>query len=892
MAYDRFMIAPINGGLQTDLLPWQIMDDSFSKMENAYIYRGRVRKKPGTRYMNNQVPVGLQQLYSRLRITVTTVTSSAASGRVPGVKFNVGQQFSIGTQIYTVQATGTPVTMLCTSPSIIIGTTDNTGAASGTVPGSLGAIGQTFIIGSQLFTVTLISGALTTSGPGSGTFDTTTGAFTFTGADPLTTIDWYSNPVGTYNTSTGAFSFINVGLANATPVYWYPADPVTGFALYQTSTSTADPTYAFDTQFSYQFNPAGSGGWDILGALPTPIGTTDGAGNASGTFPALSPFAIIGQTFRIGTQVFVITATSGALTTTGSGTGTYNTGTGAYTFTGAAASTPIYYYGGLWTGTDNQLFWTVTWQGETPANRYLFVTNNKPADGIQYYNGSSWLTLAPVVDKDNDYLQTALMLVVFKNHLIAFSPTISAGGGTTYTNMAMWAAFGDPTAAGAWNNSLPGKGNNLVAPTMEQIQSCEFVKDRLVVYFERSTYEFAYTGNYANPFQWNLLNTELGTESTFSTVPFDKQCLTVGNVGIHACNAQNVQRIDNKIPYSVWDIRSGSNQVERVYGIRDYYAEQVYWTFPNTDADKNSQTYPNKILAYNYITGSWAEFDDSITAFGYFYESSFSAITWNSTSITWDNSEVTWDGGTGQALNQVIIAGNQEGFTFIVDVDYNNQDPVLQITNLTLVSGNTTVTCINHNFNVGDFVYLNNLYGLSGPFKSFYEIIDIPTANTLIIMAPDVYASLMTDTYLGGGTLARVPAIDIYTKQFNFYIKDDRNASIARVDFLVNRTGAGQISVDYLTSTSPNGTVANAQATGALLGNSILTTYPYDATLYPYEKYQDRLWHPIFPVAEGNAVQIRLYFSNDQLADGNNFFADFQLHALCFYTTKTSSRAQ
>ena len=43
--------------------------------------------------------------------------------------------------------------------------------------------------------------------------------------------------------------------------------------------------------------------------------------------------------------------------------------------------------------------------------------------------------------------------------------------------------------------------------TDEQIISCEFIKDRLIVFFERSTWELAYTGNEVLPFIWQKINT-------------------------------------------------------------------------------------------------------------------------------------------------------------------------------------------------------------------------------------------------------------------------------------------------------------------------------------------------------------------------------------------------
>lgn len=40
MAFDRFLIAPMQSGLQTNLRPWLIQDDAFSQLNNAYLFRG------------------------------------------------------------------------------------------------------------------------------------------------------------------------------------------------------------------------------------------------------------------------------------------------------------------------------------------------------------------------------------------------------------------------------------------------------------------------------------------------------------------------------------------------------------------------------------------------------------------------------------------------------------------------------------------------------------------------------------------------------------------------------------------------------------------------------------------------------------------------------------
>jgi hypothetical protein len=834
MPYDKFYIGSFNSGLQTDVKPFRILNNSFERLLNVYQYRDRIRKRFGTRYMNSGVATNVAQLFSRARMTVGIITTNASSGMVPGSIFQIGQLFSIGTNIFTVYQAGTPADML-------------------------------------------IDGTATTA---------------------------------TYDTTDGSFSFTGVIVEDNTPIYWYPADPIMGLPIYETADSVSDPTYAFDTQFSYQFNPSNSGGWDILGPLPpalgsgqwtgtnsdffwatnwqgddasvrnlfvtndvpptfrsgksttdgiqywnnsvwtnlnpalsaTDVGTTNGSGNITVTVAAA--YRALGQQFIIGQQGFIANLTSGALITYGLGAamGTYNTTTGVLVITGATINTIVY-----------------------------------AADTT---------------------LQTALIVETFKNYLVAFSPTINIGTTVAptlvqYKNQAIWAAFGDPTAPGAWRQDMPGLGNSANCSTMQDITSAEFLKDRLDIEFERSTYEFAWTGNYADPFVFQKLNTELGTESTFSTIPFDQEFLSVGNVGIHKCNGVNVERIDNAIPFSVWNIRTGQNQVDRVYGIRDFFAEQAYWTFPNNNADENNMTFPNTILCYNYLTQAWAIFDESITVFGHFYEAAQSAVTWSSNDITWSDDVITWGSGDTQDLNQVVLAGNQEGFIFIVDINKPDQDALLQITNIVVdMSGNTVITCVNHNINPNDCVFLQNLNGLTGPFLGIYIVNMVVDSNTFMVIAPDIRSVIMSgQIYIGGGTIARVPRMDMLTKQFNFYLEQDRNASVARIDFLVDTTTFGEMNIDYRVNTSVQGLVQGSKLTGTLLGNSVLTTSPYDPALYPYEQFQEQLLHPIYPIAEGAFIQLHIYQNDVQLANSNIVNQDFQMHSMCFYVTPTG-RAQ
>lgn len=739
MPLDKFFIAPYDAesGLQTDVKPWLIPDSAFSNLLNAYVFRGRVRKRFGSTWLGDK-------LKTRLRIVVdTTDGGGASSGIVPAAAGAIGQMFSIGDNIFTVNALGTPANLL-------------------------------------------VNGTASTA---------------------------------TFNTSTGAFVF--TGVPSTTNVYWYPALPVMGLTTYEQGTINDEITIAFDTKYAYRY----VGGWERLA----------------------------GET------------TAGAAT---------------------------------WTGSNSEFFWATTWTGAMGAEKIFFVTNFNESEPnfMRQFNGTVWDNFRPAINATPDYLWCARILVVFKNRLLAFNTweAAAAGPAINYQNRCRYSQIGSPLAADAWRQDIAGRGNAIDAPTTEAIITVEFIKDQLVVFFERSSWALVYTGNQAYPFTWQQINTELGAEATFSVVPFDKVALGIGNVGIHACNGANVERIDNKIPQFVFDIHNDSDGPARVAGIRDYYVEMIYWTLPDTDTNADFP-FPNRVLVYNYKTGTWAINNDSITALGYFQP--VVGVTWSSDLIGWTDS-VAWGSGSLQSKFRQVIAGNQEGYTFILNADVPTNAAVLQITDIT-TTPITTLTIINHNLRLLEYIYISECAysdASDGLNNQIFQIIGVPDNNTVELSNPASF----TGTYVGGGVVARVSVINITTKQYNFYAQQGRDAYVERINFMVDRTSVGQMTVDFFASSNLTSLLqaGGAGGTNSIVGTCILETSPY--TTVPFEADADRLWHPVYFSAEGEVVSFQISMSDTQIKtviEENNSFTgpalvDFQLHAMIIYAMPTSTRLQ
>ncbi len=783
MAYDRFLIAPIKTGLQTDLKPWLIANDAYQQLNNAYVFRGRVRKRFGGRYSGTGWTDPLMEpLFSRLRVNIGTTNGSGNFG-----------------------------------PAIF--------------PAALGAIGQQFSIGNQIFTVYQVSGALlAVNGTGTGTFNTGTGSVQFTGA------------------------------AAATAIFWYPGFPVMGITQYETLLMNENQSFAFDTRYVYKY---------------------------------------VGSWVRDGDAI--------------------------------------------WHGNDTDFFWTTNWQGITDEQFVMFVTNFQasvptpaPAtdDPIWYYDGTTWSSYVTqtiplkgtfnytIIRGDGSYLLTARILLPFKDRLIALNTieynatdglnhkfvnrcrfTIS-GSPLTTTTVTVGADIANASFAwleprqtwnvtvGAASSTVIGKGAGFIdAPTDEEIISAEFIKDRLIVYFEKSTYELVYTGNQIQPFLFQKINTELGADATFSVVPFDQSVVAVGNVGVHSCSGTNVSRIDEKIPDEVFEIRKEEDGVERVVGIRDYYSELVYWTLPTATAPK----FPNKVLVYNYRDDSWAFFDDCITFFGYFEQQL--GVTWSSTSMTWAEFNDTWDSGPLQANFRQVIAGNQQGYIFIVDTRVSRNAAVMSITNMTQSGNSIQLVIKNHGLLEGEFISVENLSGVTithnGDDRVIFKVFDVIDADTILI-GDNIDQLVLTGTYAGAAVSARVSNLGILSKRWNPYIDKGRNFYLARIDFAVDKTTDGEVTVDYFPSgtnlsmlTQGNG---GTFGTGMLMGNGVLETRPY--ALYPLEQQQELLWHPVYFQTDGQTVQILIFMNDSQMIEPLIAWSDFVLEGLVLHTQATSARLQ
>jgi len=464
--------------------------------------------------------------------------------------------------------------------------------------------------------------------------------------------------------------------------------------------------------------------------------------------------------------------------------------------------------GTTWTGTNTDFFWAANYQGATPDLRYFFETNNNIDipntlyDPIRYFNNSTWTNLQPLVTSANTLWQ-ALILIPYYGRLLALN-TWEGPTGDTYTGAVNFFArcrfsqLGDPTdQTNAWRSDIFGRGGFIDAPTNEAIVSAAFFRNTLIVFFEYSTWQLRYIGEYGLPFIWERISSDFGSVSPYSTIVFDQGVMSISDRGVIQAAANGITRLDDQIPEQIFSFEIQNSAPNFVHGIRDFEKELVYWNYLDTSNASTTQSYPNTVLVFNYRNNTWAKFRDTITCFG---TSQFQfGITWDSLTTFWE-SNVSWDNVDDQQYVDYVTAGTQQGFINI----YQNPDaetpqpittlyaPSMAITAVDFTAHPTKITIPNHNLANGEIIYIQGAIwsGTDPGINNVIYNVTIVDANTITLaiwnfssQSYDAVDITSAAIYLGGGRVTLFPKMNIQGKDFNPFQGAGKQFKLSFIDF-------------------------------------------------------------------------------------------------------------
>lgn len=742
----KLFIGPYESGLQRNLEPWLLPNEAFPILEDAYVWRGRVKKKEGYGFVG------------RLHREAPTLPDALGNTIAPGIVFAgtiAGANVPISPGTVTITAGGLTFT-------------DYQAAASGRPNPHYNGIGTL---------------STNTVNANYGTIDYETGAVALN-FDP-------------------AVGVVAVALTAAQRV---DRHSVMGIGLYEHSAFNQEEVIVFDEDYSYDYN-AGTGWFRDVSfyAMAAPQNAVVWTGSDSDFFWTTNYYDVFWETNNVegnhGRALTNITVAANAVITVGAGhpfiVGDIvfiNQVTGMVQINGLTGTVTAIAAATITVNINSGAFTPYTAGGVVFA-----LTRTIAGDGIRYYNGFGvtlgWRNFCPPVQSTAvpEYLMGALIVLPFKDRMIALSTVERAflGGGGAHPQRARWSQNGTPFYATtnvftagvpnpgySWTEDV-GRGGYIDAPTNEAIVSASYIKDSLIVFFERSTWQLRYSGNEVLPFYWERINEELGAESTFSPVQFDKGVLAIGDKAIITSNTIGVERIDQKIPDEVFNFHNDNQGALRVHGIRDFYKKMVYWTFPNDDPN---ETYPDKILALNYDEGSYSIFNNSFTCFGtmqFTIDYTWAALPYAS----WADWNIPWGSPVGQSYFPEIIAGNQKGFILNLSTD-RVENSISMDLNVTIpipnsITNATPPICqvLDHNLHTGQFVKITNTTGFG------------------VAIVAEVIGNAPLGTTTFTGTLANLgvfPATTVVTVGLNIFT-DLGDGTMAG--------GTGGSTIDYATGT-------------------------------------------------------------------------------------------
>lgn len=784
-----------SGGLVTDKKPFLIPEDAFTELENAYIWRNRVKKREGLKILG------------RLRRNFTTENFFLTGASPWNFNIKVVMGFVLTANNANPGQVTTTYPHNLVNGDLVIFT------------GLVGAVGYNNIT----FTVTVVDATNFTIGVNAAAF----GVYVSGGS-------WISN-------RSLAATEPNSEIEAGSVVVSFPSIPIT-------FTDNADGTFT-------PVPAAGNSGTINYVTGSISLTHTAGAGIATtiayAYFPALPAMGIWTEEVpNINEELTILFDTRYAYQRIGSLFEEFIPGTS-------------------WSGSDSDFFWATNYRGNTANIRLFFATNfvNTVANPIRFTNGASWTNFNPLISA-TDRLYQARIILPYYGRLIALNTFegSDAGGYSNSVNIfnrCRFSQIGDPTlqgSSGSWAQDVFGKGGFIDAPINEEIISAEYYKDTLIVFFESSTWQLRYVGEYGLPFIWDKISSDYGSESTFSPTIFDDGVLAVGDRAIVSATSNTVARIDEQVPDIVFDdFRNAQQGVNRIWGIRDFQKELVYWCYSNLD---DGRKFPNHTLLFNYKNNTYAKFRNNITCFGTFQL--LSTVLWDDLNVFWDDDNVLWNSYASQSQFPAIISGNQQGFIHLFG--YSSLDDVsLAITALDFTLTPVRLTIPNHNLETNEIIFVTGILLTTGSSTLNNQIYLVSRIDddTIDLLQWDGTAYVNVPggaavTYIGLGNVILFPKMNITTKDFNPYGDKGAQLKLAYIDF--------QTDVESSSATSAvaiNLILNSSLATSGIMGvgniqvESNLTS-PY---YIPGSQYT---WHRFYSSLAGQYIRIQITY-NDAL---------------------------
>ena len=916
---EKIIVGPVGKGLKTVIKPFYIDNDSFPNLINSYTWRGQLRRKRGTDFLTR---------LSRFFDSTSTAYYTGATPVLVGINGNLITDFGLVTLSNT---------SLGSTPSILPGSVTITlsGGAIYTDPDQDGTLLRNGLASTG--TINYATNAFTVDAGDAGqSYNATFRYFSNLPVMGLEDLILEVNDTARNLSFDTVFSYeISVNFPHDphdVSFYKNPAADATNLPGYIPKTVWTPVRWnGKDYQQFWTVNYNGAL-WATNG-INIPFDPTTNVGmqfkpiltvtvNAVGP-PAIVTLQITGHGLVVGDFIFV----NEVLTTTG-----INFQSGYVIVVVDANNVQVEFP-----------FSTINTNGTGGIAQYLTNNADPTLDCIRWYDGDptnssatapvfvqgkGWVNFMPPLSEFNFsinnlpplqyYLVGARMILPFKDFLLFFGPVVQASSGlpiylqdtvifsengtpyytTSYTNTPS-AIIDTPTStendfhpilvptnqtaiSPAYFEDQTGFGGFISAGVDGAITTVSQNEDVLILGLDNNIQtRLIFTGQNIIPFNFYLVNSEYGSQSTFSTINFDRFVLTKGERGFVKTAQTFCDRFDIDIIEEIFEINEDDNGNERICAQRDYDNELVYFTYSASKLQTNSSDvvrsfFPNKSLIYNYREETWGSALECYTTYGQFRpRTGYTWATIGSTYSSWNVWNQSWDSGKTVVRKPQIIGGNQQGFV----ITKNNGTGEQRSLYIEDISGNT-VTSPNHGLNANDFILITGALGtVSSQVNG--KIFSVQTIDLDSFFLNPVIPG---GTYLGKGVITRMYIPKIQTKQFPVAWEISRKARLGPQQYLIETTENGKITL--LIFLSQNSASAFNDSLVLPQPGSINDSLIYSTVLYTCPEStnlgltpanvnlqsitgisQSQIWHRMNTSLIGDTIQIGFTMSDDQMRE-------------------------
>lgn len=261
----------------------------------------------------------------------------------------------------------------------------------------------------------------------------------------------------------------------------------------------------------------------------------------------------------------------------------------------------------VWASTDLDYIWAANWQHAGSVNRVYF-TNGKAAvagapgtDGIVYYDASAAEVnqFQPALNATDTLYGSKLLFSIRQRLVCLYTFEFNGASTESFPQRARWCAAQNPSN---WNDTTPGGGDFVDAPTGDHIISARALQDQLIVTFTDSVWTLRPLSNPALPFRWDKINDFRACDGKMASVGYDRTVVSLGQRGIIGTDGVQSRRVDDRIQ-DFTDDDINDDEFGKVFCARSYQNTRTWFLYPREESDD-----ANAALIFDDDSGAFSKY--------------------------------------------------------------------------------------------------------------------------------------------------------------------------------------------------------------------------------------------------------------------------------------------